>query len=59
LNEEDLSDGAPLGQMRLSPGSLVMMIRRGKKYIVPNGSRKLYPGDTLLVIREDENYAEV
>ncbi|MDE6344124.1 MAG: potassium/proton antiporter [Muribaculaceae bacterium] len=59
LKEEDLSDGATLGQMRLSPGSLVMMIRRGKKYIVPNGSRKLYPGDTLLVIREDENHAEV
>ena len=40
--------------MNLPVGSLVMMIRRGKRYIVPDGSRRLYPGDVLLVIREDD-----
>lgn len=53
LSEDDLSQGATLGQMKLPQGSLVMMIRRGKRYIVPNGTRKLQPGDVLLVIRED------
>ena len=30
-----------------------MMIRRGNRYIVPNGTRNLQPGDTLLIIKED------
>ncbi len=29
-----------------------MMIRRGDRYIVPNGKRRLLPGDSLLIIRE-------
>ena len=54
LTDEDLAMGSTLRQMNLPVGSLVMMIRRGKRYIVPDGSRRLYPGDVLLVIREDD-----
>ncbi len=30
-----------------------MMVKRGGRYMVPNGTLKLVPGDRLLVIQED------
>ncbi len=53
LDENHLADGNTLSRMKLPEGSLVMMIRRGNRYLVPNGTRKLYPGDKLLVISEN------
>ncbi len=53
LTESHLASGDTLRDMQLPAGSLVMMIRRKKRYIVPNGKAKLLPGDTLLVIKED------
>ena len=53
LTPSHLAQGNTLGQMKLPGGSLVMMIRRGKRYIVPNGTRRLHVGDVLLIIRED------
>ncbi len=53
LTPAHLAEGATLRQMKLPEGSLVMMIRRGKRYIVPNGTRRLHAGDVLLIIRED------
>lgn len=53
IADEHLAAGNTLRDMRLPEGSLVMMIRRDGKYIVPNGSRKLLPGDALLIIKED------
>ncbi len=55
LTEQHLAGGNTLRDMHLPAGSLVMMIRRGSRYIVPNGSRKLHPGDRLLIIKEEEN----
>ncbi len=52
LTEQDLAQGNTLSKITLPEGSLVMMIRRGDRYIVPNGKRRLLPGDTLLIIRE-------
>lgn len=52
LTASQLSKGATLSDMKLPQGSLVMMIRRGDRYIVPNGKRRLLPGDRLLIIRE-------
>ena len=46
-------DGALLRDVKLPEKSLVMMIRRGDKYIVPNGSTKLHRGDKLLLISEE------
>jgi len=58
LTEEHLSRGRTLRDMNLPEGSLVMMIRRGDRYIVPNGTRRLHPGDRLLIIRETELTAQ-
>ncbi len=54
LTQQHLSAGNTLRDMKLPEGSLVMMIRRNGRYIVPNGSRHLLPGDSLLIIREDQ-----
>ncbi|MCM1355269.1 MAG: potassium/proton antiporter [Staphylococcus sp.] len=54
LTEKHLADGNTLREMQLPAGSLVMMIRRGSRYIVPNGTRRLHPGDTLLIIKEEK-----
>ena len=48
-----LVHGNRMRDIRLDANTLVMMIRRGNRYLVPNGSRKLYPGDKLLVISEN------
>lgn len=53
LTAEMLATAPTLREMQLPAGSLVMMIRRGDRYIVPNGTRRLHPGDTLLIIKED------
>lgn len=55
LSEDDLKNGNTLKDMSLPEGSLVMMIRRGDRYIVPNGTRKLQAGDALLLIKESES----
>lgn len=53
LTERHLAGGNTLRDMHLPQGQLVMMIKRGNRYIVPNGTRKLLPGDRLLVIYEE------
>lgn len=58
LTEEHLAGGCTLRDMSLPEGSLVMMIRRGRRYIVPNGTRRLHPGDKLLIIKENENHRD-
>lgn len=55
LTAQHLAAGNTLRDMHLPAGHLVMMIRRGSRYIVPNGTRRLHPGDTLLIIREENN----
>ncbi len=52
LTDDDLARGNTLRDMSLPEGSLVMMIRRDGRYIVPNGRRRLQPGDALLIIEE-------
>ena len=53
LTSQHLAGGNTLRDMNIPAGSLVMMIRRGNRYIVPNGTRRLHPGDTLLIIKEE------
>ena len=50
LREEDLANGNHLADMNFANGTLVMMIKRGNSFIVPNGKLELYPGDILLSI---------
>jgi cell volume regulation protein A len=46
-------DGALLKDVHLPERTLVMMIRRGDRYIVPNGGTVLHKGDKLLLISEE------
>ena len=59
LTPADLEQGNTLSAITIPDGGLVMMIRRGGRYIVPNGKRRLLPGDTLLIIREDHPAADM
>ena len=51
-------DGALLKDVKLPEKTLVMMIRRGERYIVPNGGTKLHKGDKLLLISEEVQVQE-
>ena len=51
-------DGALLRDVHLPEKTLVMMIRRGDKYIVPNGNTTLHRGDKLLLISEEIQVAQ-
>ena len=55
---ETLSNGRHIRDLALPVGVLVMMIRRGGRYIVPNGSVELREGDILLLISEDSRQKE-
>ncbi len=57
LTAEHLALGDTLRHIRLPEGSLVMMIHRDGKYIVPNGKVPLLPGDRLLLISADAESA--
>ena len=54
LTEEALQLGNTLKEVKLPEGMLVMMIKRGEKFIVPNGSVELHAGDRLLIISEND-----
>lgn len=55
LTEENMKQGNTLKEVKLPDGMLVMMIKRGEKFIVPNGSVELQAGDHLLIISENED----
>ena len=46
------SRGDTLKDMNLPKGTLVMIVKRGDEYLIPNGSLKLHKGDKLLLISE-------
>lgn len=48
LTEEMLAEGNQLSRMNIPKGVLVMMVKRGKTIIVPNGQLPLEKGDILL-----------
>lgn len=47
-----LAQGDTLQHMRLPKGTLVMIVKRGDEYLIPNGSLKLHVDDKLLLISE-------
>lgn len=53
--EDILNNGRHIRDLALPKGKLVMMIKRGEKYIVPNGSVELQEKDILLLITGDED----
>ena len=52
LTEESLAGGSRLQDMHFPKGTLVMMVKRGNSFIVPNGQLELRPGDILLTIAQ-------
>ena len=50
LTEESLAGGNRLQDMHFPKGTLVMMVKRGNSFIVPNGQLELQKGDILLTI---------
>lgn len=58
LTEEMLVHGNTLATMSIPKGHLAMMVKRGNKYLVPNGQLELFAGDTLLFISSNEHKPE-
>ena len=52
LTEDSLRAGKRLSELKMPKGTLVMMIKRGNSFIVPNGQVELQKDDVLLVITE-------
>ena len=52
VTKEMLEQADTLKNMNLPQGTLVMIVKRGEKFLIPNGTLKLHAGDKLLVISE-------
>lgn len=52
VTREILEHGETLKDMNLPKGTLVMIVKRGDEYLIPNGTLKLHVGDKLLLISE-------
>ena len=50
LTDEMIANGNRLAEMDLPEKTLIMLIKRGDSYIVPNGQLELKKGDVLLSI---------
>lgn len=53
LTEEMLVNGNRLADMNIPKGTLVMLVKRGNEFIIPNGQMELQIGDKLLYISEN------
>lgn len=55
LVAEDLAGGNRLVDLHLQKGQLVMIVKRGSEFLIPNGQMELKVGDKLLLITEGKN----
>lgn len=53
LTPEMLEKGNRLADMDIPKGTLVMLVKRGNEFIIPNGQVELFVGDKLLFISEN------
>ena len=53
ITQEILDQADTLKDMNLPKGTLVMIVKRGNEYLIPNGTLKLHVGDKLLLISEN------
>lgn len=58
LTTEMLVGGNRLKDMNIPKGSLVMLVKRGNEFIIPNGQVELHAGDKLLFISENKDGKE-
>lgn len=54
VTPEMIEQADTLKEMNLPQGTLVMIVKRGNEFLIPNGSLKLHIGDKLLLISEKE-----
>ncbi|WP_287827895.1 potassium/proton antiporter [Bacteroides sp.] len=54
VNDAMLKHGNTLKYMSVPQGTLVMLVKRGKQFLIPNGSLVLHIDDVLLLISEQE-----
>lgn len=52
VTPELLQQGRTLKELNLPQGTLVMIVKRGQEYLIPNGTLQLHQGDKLLLISE-------
>ena len=55
LTAEMLANGNRLMDMNIPKGTLVMLVKRGNEFIIPNGQVELREGDKLLYISEKKD----
>lgn len=55
LTPEMLATQHTLADMQLPKGTLVMLVKRGSEFLIPNGQMELKPGDKLLLISENKH----
>lgn len=56
VNAHLLRDGDTLKEITLPPNTLVIMVKRDGRYLVPTGDTRLYLQDKLLLISEEEKH---
>lgn len=56
LSEDMMTNGNLLSQMDIPEGTLVMMVKRGKTILVPNGQLPLEEGDIMLCITGEQSH---
>ena len=54
VTEKMLEEADTLKDMNLPKGTLVMIVKRGDEFLIPNGTLKLHKGDKLLLISEKQ-----
>ena len=52
VTQEMIEKADTLKDMNLPKGTLVMIVKRGDEFLIPNGSLKLHVDDKLLLISE-------
>lgn len=55
LTPEMLATQNKLADMQIPKGTLVMLVKRGSEFLIPNGQMELKPGDKLLLISENKH----
>lgn len=55
LTADMLASGNKLANMSIPKGHLVMLVKRGSEFIIPNGQMELHKGDKLLIISENKS----
>ncbi len=59
ITQEMLEEAETLKDMNLPQGTLVMIVKRGSEFLIPNGTLKLHRGDKLLLISEKSKEGEL